>query len=80
MRLRKVELLYQLWSVNVVMILPAAVCIGVALPFDQVLLLSPPAVISLVQNGLDLIFLLSINDIWGRLKKVCAVFRGFSVG
>jgi hypothetical protein len=64
---------------NVVMILPAIVCVGVALPFDQVLLLLPPAVISLVQNGLDFVFLLSIDDVWGRFKVIGPMLRGFSV-
>jgi hypothetical protein len=62
------------------MILPAIVCVRVALPLDQVLLLLPSAVISLVQNGLDFVFLLSIDDVWGRFKVIRPVFRGFSVG
>jgi hypothetical protein len=62
------------------MIFPAIVCIGVALPLDQVLLLLPSAVISLVQNGLDFVFLLSIDDVWGRFKVIGPMFGGFSVG
>jgi hypothetical protein len=62
------------------MIFPAIVCVGVALPLDQVLLLLPSAVIWLVQNGLDFVFLLSIDDVWGRFKVICPVFGGFSVG
>jgi hypothetical protein len=74
------ELLNQFRSMDVIVILPAIVCSGVTLSFDEVLLLFPSAVISLVQNCLNLILLLAINDVWGRLKVIGSMFRGFSVG
>jgi hypothetical protein len=64
---------------NIIMIFPAIVCVRIALPLDQVLLLLPSAVMLLVQNGLDLVFLLSIDDIWGRFKVIGPMFGGFLV-
>jgi hypothetical protein len=61
------------------MILPTVVCVGVPFPFDQILLLLPSAVISLVQNGLNFIFLLSVDDVWGWFKVIGSVFGGFLV-
>jgi hypothetical protein len=79
-RLSCVELLDQFWSMDIIMVLPAVVCGGVPLPFDQILLLLPSAMILLVQNCLNLILLLSINDVWGRFEIIRAMFRGFLIG
>ena len=44
--------------------LPRIVSAGVALPFDEVLQLMPSANELMVGDGLDLVFLLVINDNW----------------
>ena len=63
----------------IAMILPGIVSLGVSLPFDQVLESSPSPKVAVVPNGLDFIFLFSVDDVWGRSREVGAVLSRFLI-
>ena len=70
--------LNQLWSEYVPSIFPRIVSRGIPFPFDKVLKVSPPSDMAMIDDGLDFVFLLSINDVWGRTWKIVSVLAGFS--
>ena len=70
--------LNQLWSEYVSSVFPGVVSSGISLPFDKVSKVSPLTEITVIDNGLDLIFLFSINDVWGRTWEIVSVLTSFS--
>ena len=70
--------LNQLWSEHVSLRLPRIVCRGITLPLDKVLEITLPPEVAMIDDGLDLEFFLSINEVWGRFREVVPVLSGFS--
>ena len=60
------------------MMFPGIVCRGISLPLDEILKVSSFPEISVIDDGLDLIFFLSINDVWGRTWEIVSVLSGLS--
>ena len=56
---------------------PGIVSRGISLPLDEVLKVSPLPKIAMINDGLDLVFLFSINDVWGRAWKIVPILAGF---
>ena len=57
---------YQLWGLDVVSWLPRVVAFRIALPFDKVLQLFSPPLMSVALNGLGLILFFAVDKIrWG---------------
>ena len=52
------------------MVFPRIVGLGVSFPLDQVLESSPFPKVAVISDGLDFVFLFSINDVWGRSREV----------
>ena len=69
--------LNQLRSKHVSSVFPGVVSRGVSLPLDQILKVSFLPKIAMVGDGLDLIFFFSINDVWGRTRKIVSVLTSF---
>ena len=69
----------QLIGEYIAVILPGIVSFGVSLPFDQILESSPFPKMAMIPDGLDFIFLFSINDVWGRSREVGSVLFRFLV-
>ena len=69
--------LNQLRSKHVSLVFPGVVSGGISLPFDEVLEVSPSPEVTMINDGLDFIFLLSINDVWGRTWKIVSVLISF---
>ena len=63
----------QLRSKHVLLIFPRTVSRGISFPLDEVLKVSSLTKIAMIGDGLDLIFFLSINDVWGRTREVVSV-------
>ena len=70
--------LNQLRSKHVPSEFPGVVSGGISLPFDKVLEVSPLPKVTMIDDGLDFIFLFSINDVWGRTWKIVSVLTSFS--
>ena len=70
--------LNQLWSKHISSVFPGVVSCGISLPFDKILEVSPLPEITMIDDGLDFIFLFSINDVWGRTWKIVSVLTSFS--
>ena len=66
----------QLRSEHVSLVFPGVVSGGISFPFDQVLEASPLPKVTMIDDGLDLVFLFSINDVWGRTWKIVSVLTG----
>ena len=69
--------LNQSWSEYISLVFPGVVSRGISLPLDEVLKVSPLSKIAMVDNGLDFVFFLSINDVWGRTREVVPVLVSF---
>ena len=68
----------QLWGLDVFDGLPGVVALGVPLPLDQVLELSPPAVTAMVSNRLDFVLLSIIDKVrWGPREVLSVLIRLF---
>ena len=63
----------------IAVIFPGIVSLGVSFPFDQVLESSPSPKVAMVSDGLDFIFFLSIDDVWGRSREVGSVLFRFLI-
>ena len=59
------------------LVLPGVVSRGISLPLDEILKVSPVPKIAMVDNGLDFVFLLSINDVWGRTREIVSILASF---
>ena len=70
-------LLDQLRGEYISLMFPGIVSRGIPFPLDEVLEVSPPSEIAMINDGLDLVLLLSINDVWGRTREVVSVLSGF---
>ena len=70
--------LNQLRSKNVPSVFPGVVSGGISFPLDKVLEVSPFPKVTMIDDGLDLIFLFSINDVWGRTWKIVSVLTSFT--
>ena len=66
----------QLRSKYVSLMFPGIVSCGISFPLDKVLKVSPLPEISMIDDGLDFVFLFSINDVWGRTREVVPVLVG----
>ena len=69
--------LNQLRSEYISLTFPGVVSRGISLPFDEILKVSPLSKIAMVDNGLDFVFFLSINDVWGRTREIVPVLVSF---
>ena len=69
--------LNQLRSKYVSSVFPGVVSGGISLPLDKVLKVSPLTEVTVIDYGLDFIFLFSINDVWGRTWKIVSVLTSF---
>ena len=69
--------LNQLWSEYILLTFPRIVSCGIPFPLDKVLEITSSPEVVMIDDGLDLEFLFSINDIWGRFRKVVSVLGGF---
>jgi hypothetical protein len=68
----------QLRGLDVFNGLPGVVALGVPLPLDQVLELSPPAVTAMVSNRLDFVLLSIIDKVrWGPREVLSVLIRLF---
>ena len=69
--------LNQLRSEHVSLVFPGVVSGGIALPLDKVLEVSPFPKVAMIDDGLDLVFLFSINDVWGRTWEIISILTSF---
>jgi len=60
--------------------LPHVVAVWVPFPLDQVLKSTPLPEEAMVYDGLDFVFRVFINKIWGWSRVIGAVSRGFLEG
>ena len=63
----------QLFGEHITVVFPGVVGLGISLPLDQVLEYSPSPESSMISDGLDLIFLFSVDDVWGWSREVGSV-------
>ena len=70
--------LNQLRSKHISSVFPGVVSGGISLPFDKVLKVSPFPKVTVIDDGLDFIFFFSINDVWGRTRKIVSVLTSLS--
>ena len=73
-----VVFLDQLRSEHISSVFPGVVSRGIPLPFDKILKVSSLPEMAMIDDGLDLVFLFSINDVWGRAWKIVSVLTSFS--
>ena len=67
----------QLWSEYISLMFPGIVSRGISLPLDEVLEVSSPPEIAVIDDGFDFVLLFSINDVWGRTWKIVSVLTSF---
>ena len=75
----------QLVGEYIAVIFPGIVSLGVSLPLDQVLESSPSPEVAMISDGLDFIFFLSVDDVWGRSREIgsvlfCLIVQGQKPG
>jgi len=58
---------------------PGIIAVWIACPFDEVLELTPTPIVSVIDNGLDLVLFLAFDQIRWRPREVGAVRSCFSV-
>ena len=63
----------QLRGEYISLVFPGVVSCGISLPFDEVLKVSPLPKMTMINDGLDFILLLSINDVWGRTWEIIPI-------
>jgi hypothetical protein len=71
-------LLDQLRSEYISFVFPGIVSRGIPLPFDEILKVSIPPEMTMIDDGLDLVFFFSINDVWGRTWKIVSILTRLS--
>ena len=69
----------QLFGKDIPVIFPGVVSLGISLPFDQVLKSSPSPKPAVISDGLDFVFLFSVDDVWGWSWEVGSVLFHFSI-
>ena len=69
----------QLIGEYIAVVFPGVVSLGISLPLDQVLESSPSPKVAVVSDGLDLVFLFSVDDVWGRSREIGSVLFRFLV-
>ena len=67
----------QLGSKYILMAFPGVISIRVPLPFHKILEIMASSKMAMIDDGLDLEFLFSINDVWGWSREVVPVLGGF---
>ena len=72
-----VILLDQLRCKYVSLEFPGVVRRGIPLPLNEVLKVSSLSEIAMINDGLDLVLLFSINDVWGRTWKIVSILTSF---
>ena len=77
-RVASVIFLDQLRSKHISLMLPGIVSCGISLPLNEVLKVSSSSEVAMIDDGLDFEFFLSINDVWGRPRKVVSVLASLS--
>ena len=70
--------LNQLRGEYVSLVFPGIVSRGISLPLDEILEVSSLSEVAMINDGLDFILLFSINDVWGRVRKVVPILTSFS--
>ena len=70
-------LLNQLWSEYISLVFPGIVSRGIPFPLDEILKVSSFPEIAMVDDGLDLVLLFSINDVRGRTREVISILISF---
>ena len=70
--------LNQLRGKYIPLVFPGIVGRGISLPLHKVLKVSPFPKVAMIDDGLDFVFLFSINDVWGRTWKIVSVLISFS--
>ena len=68
----------QLRSKYILLAFPGVVSRGIPLPFDEILEVSPLPKMAMIDDGLDFVFLFSINDVWGRTWKIVPILSSLS--
>ena len=69
----------QLVGEDIAVVFPGVIGFGVSFPFDQILKSSPSPKVAMIPDGLDFVFLFSVDDIWGRSREVGSVLFRFLV-
>ena len=69
----------QLFGEDIPVIFPGVVSLGISLPFDQVLKSSPFPKPAVIPDGLDFVFLFSVDDVWGWSREVGSVLFCFLI-
>ena len=67
----------QLRGEYVSLMFPGVVSRGISLPLDEVLKVSSPPEMTMVDDGLDFVLLFSINDVWGRTREIVSILTSF---
>ena len=67
----------QSWSEYISSVFPGIVSRGISFPADEVLKVSFLSEISMIDDGLDLVFLFPINDVWGRTREIVSILASF---
>ena len=70
---------------HIAVVFPGVVGLGISLPLDQVLESSPLPKVAMISDGLDFIFLFSVDDVGGGSREVgsvlfCFLVRGQETG
>ena len=63
----------------IAVVFPSIVGLGVTFPLDQVLESSPSPKMAMIPDGLDFIFLFSVDDVWGRPREIDSVLFRFLI-
>ena len=69
----------QLVGEYIAVVFPGVISLWVSLPFDQILKRPPFPEVAMVPDGLDFVFLFSVDDVWGRSREVGSVLFRFLV-
>ena len=67
----------QLWSEYISLMFPGIVSRGISLPLDEILEISPLPEIAVIDDGLDFVLLFSVDDVWGRTRKIVPILTSF---
>jgi hypothetical protein len=70
---------YQSWHVDLISWLPCVVAIWVPFPFDEVLKTPLAAIKTVINDGLDLVFLSIFDQFWGWPHVVDPVLCHFTI-